>query len=183
MSRRGQAGFKDGVTACINIRRRRAGLDRADHVTEERARAIPSPVCSSSFPRDMSGLDASRPWLMFWTVHSWDLLGVRSTSENKDRSVVSKHERAPWLTVVRAVSTMMHILHPTGGFCGVTGKHPASTLAPDVTPAVSSLAIRWRTRAEGGWSALAMPGRVSTTFSCGVKRSDGGYRRVSRRRR
>jgi protein farnesyltransferase subunit beta len=30
-------------------------------------------------------LDASRPWLMFWTVHSLDLLGVGLDQATKDR--------------------------------------------------------------------------------------------------
>lgn len=36
-------------------------------------------------PAGYVGLDASRPWLMFWTVHSWDLLGVALDQETKDR--------------------------------------------------------------------------------------------------
>jgi protein farnesyltransferase subunit beta len=36
-------------------------------------------------PAGYVALDASRPWLMFWTVHSLDILGVALDQNTKDR--------------------------------------------------------------------------------------------------
>lgn len=36
-------------------------------------------------PGKFVSLDASRPWLVFWTVHSLDLLGVALDQRTKDR--------------------------------------------------------------------------------------------------
>ena len=36
-------------------------------------------------PAGFVALDASRPWLMYWTVHSLDLLGVVLDQQTKDR--------------------------------------------------------------------------------------------------
>lgn len=38
-------------------------------------------------PPPYVSLDASRPWLMYWTVHSWDLLGIALDQATKDRYV------------------------------------------------------------------------------------------------
>lgn len=38
-------------------------------------------------PPPYVSLDASRPWLMYWTVHSWDLLGIALDQNTKDRYV------------------------------------------------------------------------------------------------
>jgi protein farnesyltransferase subunit beta len=39
-------------------------------------------------PPPYVSLDASRPWLMYWTVHSWDLLGIALDQGTKDRYVI-----------------------------------------------------------------------------------------------
>ena len=36
-------------------------------------------------PPPYVSLDASRPWLMYWTVHSWDLMGIALDQQTKDR--------------------------------------------------------------------------------------------------
>lgn len=38
-----------------------------------------------SLPAGFVALDASKPWLMFWTVHSFDLLGVLLPQDVKNR--------------------------------------------------------------------------------------------------
>lgn len=38
-----------------------------------------------TLPAGYVSLDASRPWLIFWTVHSLDLLGVALDQGGKDR--------------------------------------------------------------------------------------------------
>jgi protein farnesyltransferase subunit beta len=38
-----------------------------------------------SLPSVFVALDASKPWLIFWTVHSFDLLGVLLPQEIRNR--------------------------------------------------------------------------------------------------
>lgn len=68
------------------------------------------------------GLDASRPWLCYWILHSLDLLGVPLTEELRER----------------AIFTINECQHPQGGFGGGPNQlaHLACTFA-----AVSALAI------------------------------------------
>lgn len=46
-------------------------------------------ICSTMFklPAPYVSLDASRPWLMFWTMHSLDLLGCALDQPTQARSV------------------------------------------------------------------------------------------------
>jgi len=49
-------------------------------------------------PSAYVGLDASKPWLLFWTVHSLDLLGISLDQGIKDRFVrrFTKVKQAEW---------------------------------------------------------------------------------------
>ena len=38
-----------------------------------------------SLPAPFQSLDASRPWMMYWICHSFDLLGVALDQGTKDR--------------------------------------------------------------------------------------------------
>lgn len=80
-------------------------------------RGLERPLTSSFL-----GLDASRPWLCYWILHSLDLLGMR-----------------PNTTLLgRLLTTLATCQHPSGGFGGGPGQtaHLACTFA-----AISSLAI------------------------------------------
>ncbi|KLT41078.1 Farnesyltransferase [Cutaneotrichosporon oleaginosum] len=111
-----------------------------------------------SLPSGFVGLDASRPWLVFWTVHSLDLLGVLLPQNIRDR----------------AVSTILHFLHPTGGFCGGA----ANTHMPHLLPtyaSVVSLAIVGNAGKGGGWERLVDARQDIYNFFMRCKRPDGGF--------
>ncbi|KAK8843333.1 hypothetical protein IAR55_006988 [Kwoniella newhampshirensis] len=103
-------------------------------------------------------LDASRPWLVFWTVHSLDLLQVALDQGTKDR----------------VVSTLLRFLSPTGGFAG----GPANSQLPHLLPtyaSVSSLAIVGHAGPGGGWDELAKARQSIYEFFMTCKRPDGGF--------
>ncbi|WWD21152.1 hypothetical protein CI109_105634 [Kwoniella shandongensis] len=103
-------------------------------------------------------LDASRPWLIFWTVHSLDLLQVALDQGTKDR----------------VVSTELHFLSPLGGFAG----GPSNTQLPHLLPtyaAVSSLVIVGNAGPGGGWEELANARQSIYEFFMRCKRPDGGF--------
>jgi protein farnesyltransferase subunit beta len=62
-------------------------LRKGEHVTY---------VCSTvnHLPAPYVSLDASRPWLLFWTMHSLDLLGCALDDETKKRYVPSNVAQA-----------------------------------------------------------------------------------------
>ncbi|KAF7721646.1 hypothetical protein EC973_004344 [Apophysomyces ossiformis] len=76
----------------------------------------------NSLSRWMLQLDASKPWLVYWILHSLDLLEVEITQEIIDRGI----------------STLSKWQHPEGGFSG--GADQIAHLAPTYA-AVNSLAI------------------------------------------
>ncbi|KAF9163270.1 hypothetical protein DFQ26_002760 [Actinomortierella ambigua] len=73
-------------------------------------------------PGGWVALDASKPWLCYWILHSLDLLGYKIPTELAQRTI----------------STLRHMQHPNGGFSGGPGQnaHIAPTYA-----AVNALAI------------------------------------------
>ncbi|KAJ3161798.1 hypothetical protein HDU86_006569 [Geranomyces michiganensis] len=75
-----------------------------------------------SLPSYFVSLDASKPWLVYWTLHALDLLGSSIAPE----------------TAARAIATLAACQDPEGGFSGGPGQlpHVAPTYA-----AVSALAI------------------------------------------
>ncbi|OWZ70996.1 hypothetical protein AYX14_03620 [Cryptococcus neoformans] len=109
-------------------------------------------------PGKFVSLDASRPWLVFWTVHSLDLLGVALDQGTKDR----------------VVSTLLHFLSPKGGFAG----GPANSQIPHLLPtyaSVCSLAIAGNDSPTGGWKDLAVARQSIYEFFMRCKRPDGGF--------
>ncbi|RSH95268.1 CAAX farnesyltransferase (FTase) subunit beta [Saitozyma podzolica] len=109
-------------------------------------------------PAGYVALDASRPWLMFWTVHSLDILGVGLDQNTKDR----------------AVSTLLHMLSPLGGFAG----GPANSQLPHLLPTYAStcsLAIIGNSGPSGGWEQLSEARQRTYEFFMRCKRPDGGF--------
>ncbi|KAI8141795.1 terpenoid cyclases/protein prenyltransferase alpha-alpha toroid [Fennellomyces sp. T-0311] len=90
-------------------------LDRGNHVPYLK-RGL------NELSRWMVALDASKPWLLYWILHSLELLEA---------------ELAPGL-IARGISTISKMQHPDGGFAGGPDQisHLATTYA-----AVNSLAI------------------------------------------
>lgn len=78
----------------------------------------------SKLPRGYVSLDASRPWIVFWTIHSMELLGTL--------------KELPVHIVERCVKWLARCQHPTGGFGG--GPQQLPHLAPTYA-AVSALCI------------------------------------------
>ncbi|OCF35551.1 protein farnesyltransferase subunit beta [Kwoniella heveanensis BCC8398] len=109
-------------------------------------------------PGKFVSLDASRPWLVFWTVHSLDILGVALDQGTKDR----------------VVSTVLRFLSPNGGF----GGGPANSQLPHLLPtyaSVCSLAITGGPSDNGGWKQLAEARQEIYDFFMSCKRPDGGF--------
>lgn len=74
----------------------------------------------------------------------------------------------------RAVSTLIHCLHPLGGFSG----GPSNTQTPHLLPtyaATSSLAIVGDDTPDGGWKALAKNRQATYDFFMRCKRPNGGF--------
>ncbi|EIW65846.1 hypothetical protein TREMEDRAFT_74941 [Tremella mesenterica DSM 1558] len=111
-----------------------------------------------SLPAGVISLDASRPWLMFWVVHSLDLLGVILPQPFRDRSV----------------ATLLKFLHPQGGF----GGGPVNTHLPQLLPtyaSICSLAIVGGPGEDGGWSEVAEARQRIYEFFMRCKQPDGSF--------
>ncbi|WWC73123.1 uncharacterized protein I206_107089 [Kwoniella pini CBS 10737] len=109
-------------------------------------------------PGKFVALDASRPWLIFWSVHSLDILGVALDQGTKDR----------------VVSTILKFLSPNGGFAG----GPSSSQIPHLLPtyaSVCSLAITGNSGPGGGWEELKYARQSIYDFFMDCKREDGGF--------
>ncbi|WVQ63932.1 uncharacterized protein L199_002088 [Kwoniella botswanensis] len=109
-------------------------------------------------PGKFVSLDASRPWLVFWTVHSLDLLGVGLDQGTKDR----------------VVSTLLKFLSPSGGFAG----GPSNSQLPHLLPtyaSVCSLAISGHSGPGGGWEELKDARQGIYDFFMDCKKADGGF--------
>ncbi|WWC64057.1 uncharacterized protein I303_106664 [Kwoniella dejecticola CBS 10117] len=109
-------------------------------------------------PGKFVSLDASRPWLIFWTVHSLDILGVALDQGTKDR----------------VVSTILKFLAPTGGFAG----GPSNSQLPHLLPtyaSVCSLAITGHPGPGRGWDELRDARQSIYNFFMDCKRDDGGF--------
>lgn len=90
---------------------------------------------SQGLPERFTSQDASQPWLAFWTIESFYLLGAAMDPWNKQRSI----------------DTVLACQHPDGGFGGGPGQ--ASHLLPTYA-AVAALSIVGRPGAGGGWDQI-----------------------------
>ncbi|BEI81978.1 hypothetical protein CcaverHIS002_0211380 [Cutaneotrichosporon cavernicola] len=99
----------------------RAGLQDATTIlrSPEHVRFLGSTLFS--LPAAYVALDASKPWLIFWTVHSYDVLGVLLPQEIKNR----------------ATNTLLHFLHPSGGFSGGAANSHIPHLLPTYAAVIS----------------------------------------------
>ncbi|KAG0002049.1 hypothetical protein BGZ80_008360 [Entomortierella chlamydospora] len=99
-----------------------------------------------------SALDASKPWLCYWIIHSLDLLGYK----------------IPDRFAQRAISTLKHMQCETGGFAGGPGQE--AHLAPTYA-AVNVLAI------IGTKEAYELINRTTLLeFLLRVKQKDGSFK-------
>ncbi|OAX33058.1 terpenoid cyclases/Protein prenyltransferase [Rhizopogon vinicolor AM-OR11-026] len=98
--------------------------------------------------------DASQPWLLFWTLQSFSLMGVAIDPNNKQK----------------AIDTIMAWQHPKGGFGGGPGQ--AAHLLPTYA-AVSTLAIVGRPGPGGGWDQIDREKMYE--FFMSVKQPDGAF--------
>ncbi|GAA5989927.1 hypothetical protein JCM11641_002813 [Rhodosporidiobolus odoratus] len=104
----------------------------------------------SPLPRMFTGLDASRPWLLYWTMHSLALF-------EGDLDAPSK---------ARVVETLQRCQNVDGGFGGGPGQ--MSHLAPSYA-ATCALAYV----GEAGWAAIDRPGLYR--FLLSLKQPDGSF--------
>ncbi|BGP50200.1 CAAX farnesyltransferase (FTase) subunit beta [Rhodotorula kratochvilovae] len=101
-------------------------------------------------PKHFIGLDASRPWLLYWTMHSLALMDGELDQAAKDR----------------VVDTLKHCQNPDGGFGGGPGQ--LSHLAPSYA-AVCALAYT----GEAGWKSIDRQGMYR--FLLSIKQPDGSF--------
>jgi protein farnesyltransferase subunit beta len=93
------------------------------------------PLLFQGLPAGYKSQDASQPWLLFWIVQSFQLMGAGLDPQTKQR----------------AVDTIMKCQHPDGGFGG--GPQQAPGLLPTYA-AVSALACVGRPGPGGGWDDI-----------------------------
>ncbi|BEJ12676.1 hypothetical protein CspHIS471_0211360 [Cutaneotrichosporon sp. HIS471] len=136
----------------------RAGLQDATTIlrSPEHVRFLGSTLFS--LPAAYVALDASKPWLIFWTVHSFDVLGVLLPQDIKNR----------------ATNTLLHFLHPSGGFSGGAANSHIPHLLPTYA-AVVSLAIVGHSGPGGGWERLVDSRQRIYDFFMRCKRPDGSF--------
>ncbi|TNY17455.1 Farnesyltransferase subunit beta [Rhodotorula diobovata] len=101
-------------------------------------------------PKHFTGLDASRPWLLYWTMHSLALFDGELDTQAKER----------------VVETLRHCQNPDGGFGGGPGQ--ISHLAPSYA-AVCALAYV----GEAGWKSIDRQGMYR--FLMSIKQPDGSF--------
>ena len=125
-----------------------------------------------SLPGKYVSLDASRPWLTYWTLHSFDLLGVGLDDEMKRRGI----------------ETVLAFQHPDGGFCGGPPPGHVAHLLPTYA-SIMTLAILCGDHSKKGggvsemgkqaWKRVDRQGLYEFFMRC--KQPDGGVCSVSRR--
>ncbi|KAL1408783.1 CAAX farnesyltransferase (FTase) subunit beta [Vanrija albida] len=109
-------------------------------------------------PPGYTALDASKPWLMYWVLHSLDLLGIALDEETKKR----------------AVATLFSFKLPTGGFAGGAANTQIAHLLPTYA-AVMALAISGGATEGFGWDQLAASRQDIYNFFMRMKKPDGGF--------
>lgn len=104
------------------------------------------------FPARYISQAASQPWLIFWTLQGFCVLGVGLDGQTKKQCVfLLLAPQATDLCNCRAVDTLLAMQHPEGGFCGGPGQ--AAHLLPTYA-AVSALAIVGQPGEGGGWDKI-----------------------------
>ncbi|KAG2136559.1 terpenoid cyclases/protein prenyltransferase alpha-alpha toroid [Suillus bovinus] len=106
------------------------------------------------FPSRYISQDASQPWLLYWTLQSFSIMGVALDPDNKQK----------------AIDTIMALQHPEGGFGGGPGQ--AAHLLPTYA-AVCALAIVGRPGPGGGWDQIDREKMYK--FFLSVKQPDGAF--------
>ena len=106
------------------------------------------------FPSRYISQDASQPWLLYWTLHSFSVMGVVLDPNNKQRCVrpsMIANRSADVLSILSAIDKILTWQHPEGGFGGGPGQaaHLLATYA-----SVCSLAIVGRPGPGGGWDQI-----------------------------
>ncbi|KAI0804777.1 terpenoid cyclases/protein prenyltransferase alpha-alpha toroid [Irpex lacteus] len=102
------------------------------------------------FPARYTSQDASQPWLIFWTLQGFSVLGVGLDEVTKKRTI----------------DTLLALQHPSGGFAGGPGQFPH--LLPTYA-AVCALAIS----GPGGWDRIDREGLYN--FFMSLKQPDGSF--------
>ncbi|GJE90616.1 terpenoid cyclase/Protein prenyltransferase [Phanerochaete sordida] len=106
------------------------------------------------FPARYISQDASQPWLFFWTLQGFSILGVSMDESNKKR----------------AIETILALQHPFGGFAGGPGQFPH--LLPTYA-AVCALAIVGYPGENGGWDQIDR--KKMYNFFMSLKQPDGSF--------
>ncbi|KAI0824323.1 terpenoid cyclases/Protein prenyltransferase [Trametes gibbosa] len=106
------------------------------------------------FPERYVSQDASQPWLIYWTLHGFSILGAGLDD----------------LTKKRSIETLLALQHPDGGFSGGPGQ--AAHLLPTYA-AVCAFAIVGRPGQGGGWESIDR--KKMYDFFMSLKQPDGSF--------
>ncbi|KAH9934610.1 terpenoid cyclases/Protein prenyltransferase [Amylocystis lapponica] len=106
------------------------------------------------FPERYVSQDASQPWLIFWTLQGFSVLGVGLDDQTKKR----------------ARQTLLALQHPEGGFAGGPGQ--AAHLLPTYA-AVCAFAIVGQQGEGGGWEGIDR--KKMYDFFMSLKQPDGSF--------
>ncbi|KIJ62500.1 hypothetical protein HYDPIDRAFT_176566 [Hydnomerulius pinastri MD-312] len=109
---------------------------------------------TQGFPSRYTSQDASQPWLLYWTLQSFSVMGVAMDPDNKQK----------------AINTILAWQHPEGGFGGGPGQ--AAHLLPTYA-AVCALAIVGRPGPGGGWDQIDREKLYN--FFLSLKEPDGSF--------
>ncbi|GAA6006154.1 hypothetical protein JCM11491_002052 [Sporobolomyces phaffii] len=107
-------------------------------------------LLKSPLPMHFTGLDASRPWLLYWTLHSLALFDGELDASAKSR----------------VVETLTRFQNPDGGFGG--GPNQLSHLAPTYASVAALCYV-----GEAGWKAIDRAGLYR--FLLSLKQPDGSF--------
>jgi protein farnesyltransferase subunit beta len=104
-------------------------------------------------PAPYASLDASRPWLVYWCLHGFDLLGVALDMPMRQRGA----------------ATILSFQDPKGGFAGGPAPGHQAHLLPTYA-SVMSLAIL---NIPEAWEQIDRKGMYEFFMQC--KRDDGSF--------
>ncbi|EKM50973.1 uncharacterized protein PHACADRAFT_212873 [Phanerochaete carnosa HHB-10118-sp] len=106
------------------------------------------------FPARYRSQDASQPWLFFWTLQGFSVLGVGMDESTRKRTI----------------ETILALQHPFGGFAGGPGQFPH--LLPTYA-SVCALAIVGHPGENGAWDQIDR--KKMYNFFMSLKQSDGSF--------